>query len=165
MREIKALPITLERFAKFGQFYPMAEPEGYAMCGELFRFYPDRLTADDTHRIGYSPILVRRPEEMQITRLERHTTTWEMLLPLTDDMILHCTPVSWDGPLTELTEAFVVPKFTLVKLNAGVWHLAPLPVSEGELRAIVVLPECTYVNDCQVVDLEPKQYVRITNIK
>lgn len=162
MKEIKATPITLETFAKFGQFYPMAAPEGYALCGELFQFYPDRLTADDTHRIGYSPIVVKRPKEMQITRLERHSTTWEMLLPLTDDMVLHCTPASAEGPLTELMEAFVVPRFTLVKLNAGVWHLAPLPVSEDELRAVVVLPECTYLNDCLVVDLAPEQQVRIT---
>lgn len=161
MREIKAVPITLERFAKFGQFYPMAEPEGYAMEGELFRFYPDRLTADAWHRVGYSPITVRRPEEILITRMERHTTTWEMLLPLTDDMILHCTPPSGDRPRTELTEAFLVPRHMLVKLNAGVWHLAPLPAKEKELSAMVILPECTYVNDCLAVDLKPEQQLRI----
>lgn len=161
MREITAVPITLEKFAKFGQFYSMEKPEGYPFRGELFEFYPDRLTADDTHRIGYSPIQVRKPEKMIISKVERHTTTWEMLMPLNDDMILHCTPASADGPQTELTEAFIVPKHTLVKMNSGVWHLCPLPAHEKQLTAMVILPECTYANDCLVVDLKPEEQLKI----
>ena len=31
---------------------------------------------------------------MVITQQEYHTTTWEMILPLDDDMIIHCAPAS-----------------------------------------------------------------------
>ena len=161
MNTIKAIPISNEAFAPFGQFYQMDAPQGYALCGELHRFFPDRLVADSLHRVGYSPILVKKPEKMVITQQENHTTTWEMLLPLDDDMIIHVSPASAGTPATEYAQAFIVPKNTLVKLNAAVWHLAPLPVSKEQLTAIVILPECTYANDCTVVDLKPEQQFEI----
>lgn len=161
MKTIKAIPITIEAFASFGQFYHIDEPKGYALCGELHRFFPDRLVADSQHRVGYSPILVKKPEKMVVTQQEYHTTTWEMLMPLDDDMILHVAPASAGVPVTELAQAFIVPKFTLVKLNAAVWHLAPLPANKEQLTAMVILPECTYANDCTVVDLTPEQQFEI----
>lgn len=161
MRTVTVQPLTLEAFAPFGQFYSMEQPQGYALCGELHRFFPDRLTADSQHRVGYSPILVKKPEKMVITQQEYHTTTWEMILPLNDDIILHVAPASGGTPVTELAKAFLVPKHTLVKLNASVWHLAPLPANVDELAAMIVLPECTYANDCTVVDLTPEQQFEI----
>lgn len=161
MRTISVEALTHEAFAPFGQFYKMEQPEGYALCGELHRFFPDRLSADSTHRLGFSPILVKKPERMVITQQEYHTTTWEIILPMNDDMILHCAPASAGTPVTELAKAFLVPKHTLVKLNAAIWHLAPLPANEAELAAMIVLPECTYANDCTVVDLTPEQQFEI----
>lgn len=161
MRTISVEALTHEAFAPFGQFYKMEQPEGYALCGALHRFFPDRLSADSSHRLGFSPILVKKPERMVITQQEYHTTTWEIILPMNDDMILHCAPASAGTPVTELAKAFLVPKHTLVKLNAAIWHLAPLPANEPELAAMIVLPECTYANDCTVVDLPPEQQFEI----
>lgn len=161
MKTVHAALLTHEAFAPFGQFYTMDNPQGHALCGELHCFYPDRLTADSEHRVGYSPITVRRPERMIITQQEYHTTTWEMIFPLDDDMILHVAPASGGTPVTELVQAFVVPKHTLVKLNAAIWHLAPLPASRDQLMAMIILPECTYANDCTVVDLSPEQQFEI----
>ena len=161
MKTIKAVPITHESFAAFGQFYTMDAPQGYPLCGELHKFFPDRLVADSQHRIGFSPLLVNKPERMIVTQQENHTTTWEMLMALNDDMILHLSPACAGTPPTEYAQAFIVPKNTLVKLNAAVWHLAPLPVSKEQLSAIVILPECTYANDCLVVDLAPEQQFEV----
>ena len=161
MRQVKVEALTHGAFAPFGQFYTMEQPEGYALCGELHQFFPDRLTADSNHRIGYSPILVKKPERMVITQQEYHTTTWEMILPMDDDMILHVAPASAGAPVTHLAKAFLVPKHTLVKMNAAIWHLAPLPANNDELTSIIVLPECTYANDCKVVDLTPEQQFEV----
>ena len=161
MRQIKAVPISYENFAPFGQFYTMEQPQGHALCGELHQFFPDRLNADCNHRVGYSPILVKKPEKMVITQQEYHTTTWEMIMPLNDDMILHVAPASAGVPVTEQAMAFIVPKHTLVKMNAAIWHLAPLPASAEQLSAMIILPECTYANDCTVVDLTPEQQFEI----
>ena len=161
MRQIKVEALTNEAFAPFGQFYPMEQPQGYALCGELHQFFSDRLTADCNHRVGYSPILVKKPEKMVITQQEYHTTTWEMILPMDDDMILHVAPASAGTPVTHLAKAFLVPKHTLIKMNAAIWHLAPLPANKDQLTAMIILPECTYANDCTVVDLAQEQQFEI----
>lgn len=161
MNTIKVKALTHEAFAPYGQFYAIDKPQGYALCGEVHKFFPDRLVADSTHRIGCSSILVKKPERMIIKQQEYHTTTWEMILPLNDDMIIHVAPPSAGTPVPELTEAFLIPKGTLVKMNSAVWHLAPLPANSDELIAMIMLPECTYANDCTVVDLEPEQYFEI----
>ena len=159
MKQIKLQAITHEAFAPFGQFYSMSEPDGYALCGELHRFFPDRMTIDCQSRVGYSPIVVKRPDRMIITQQEYHTRTWEMILPLNDDMIIHCAPASAGKVVTDHAKAFLVPKNTLVKLNAAIWHLAPLPATADALTAMIILPECTYCNDCTVVDLaEDEQF-------
>ena len=161
MRQIKVEQLTHEAFAPFGQFYAMEQPEGYALCGEIHQFFPDRLTADSNHRVGYSPILVKKPARMVITQQEYHTTTWEMILPMDDDMILHVAPASAGTPVTHLAKAFLVPKHTLVKMNAAIWHLAPLPANKEQLTAMIILPECTYANDCTVVDLAADEQFEI----
>ena len=161
MRKVKGQPLTHEAFAPFGQFYAMEQPQGYALCGEIHQFFPDRVTADSNHRVGYSPILVRKPEKMIITQQEYHTTTWEMILPMNDDMILHVAPASAGTPVGDLAQAFLVSKHTLVKMNAAIWHLAPLPATQEQLAAMIILPECTYANDCTVVDLAEDQQFEI----
>lgn len=161
MKIIKAQPITHEDFAPFGQFYTMGKPDGYALCGEIHKFFPDRVVADSNTRIGFSPIIVKKPEKMIITQQEYHTTTWEMILPLDDDMILHCAPASAGTVVTDHAKAFIVPKNTLIKMNSAIWHLAPLPANNDSLTAMIILPECTYANDCTVVDLSEDQQFEI----
>ncbi len=153
MKTTKAMPITHENFAPFGQVYNIGNPDGYALCGEIHKFFPDRITADSNHRLGFSTIVVKKPEKMVITQQEYHTTTWEMIMPLDDDMIIHCAPASAGIPVTDCVKAFIVPKNTIIKMNAAIWHLAPLPKNNDKLTALIVLPECTYANDCTVVDL------------
>ena len=161
MRTVKVEALTHEACAPFGQFYTMDAPQGYALCGEIHQFFPDRMAADCQHRVGYSPILVNKPEKMIITQQEYHTTTWEMILPMNDDMIVHVAPASAGAPVGHLSRAFLVPKHTLVKLNAAIWHLAPLPANAEQLAAMIILPECTYANDCTVVDLPEDQIFEI----
>ncbi len=160
MKKFKAKKITVQDFAPYGQVYNMSEPQGYALQGEIHRFFPDRLTSSSVTELGFSPILVKKPDEMKITAVEYHNTTPEIILPLNDDMIIHVAPASAGTPVTDLTEAFIVPKNTLVKINTAIWHLAPLPVNAQELCAMIVLPVCTYANDCTVVDLkEDEQFL------
>lgn len=161
MKTVKAAGITREEFAPFGTFYDMLCPSGYALEGEIHKFYPDRLSESCGTRVGYSPITVRKEGKMVITACEYHTTTPEMILPLNDDMIIHTAPASGGTPVTEWVKAFIVPKGTMVKINTAIWHLAPLPVHEEELHAMIVLPECTYANDCTVVDLKEEEQFEI----
>jgi ureidoglycolate lyase len=161
MKTVRISPLTEKNFAPFGCFYAMETPDGFALQGALHRFFPDRLLASCGGNVGFSPILVKKPAEMVITQAEYHTTTWEAILPLNDDMILHVAPPSGGEYPAGWTKAFLVPKHTLVRMNAGVWHLCPLPAHAEELAAMIVLPECTYANDCTVVDLPADAQFRI----
>ena len=77
-----------------------------------------------------------------------------------DDVILHVAPASKE-PVPQLTEAFLVPKGTAVRLNPGVWHLAALPVNLDVAHVLIVLPERTYHNDCIVVDYAEEDWTEI----
>ena len=74
----------------------------------------------------------------------------------------HVAPASGGTPVPELAKAFIVPKGCMVKINAAIWHLCPLPLNNDELHAMIILPECTYANDCTVVDFEEKDWFKIT---
>ena len=161
MKQIKVQPLTRDEFAPFGEFYTMTSPDGYPLCGAIHKFYPDRLTTTCQGRLAFSPLVVKKPEKMIITQQEYHTSTEELLMPLDDDMILHVAPPSAGTPVPAYTKAFLVPKHTVVKMNACIWHLAPLPANVDELYAMVVLPECTYINDCTVVDLKEDEQFKI----
>ncbi len=160
MRTIKLEKLTKEAFAPFGEYCTFTNPDGYALKGALHRFFPDRVIINFGKNAGFSPLLVKKPEVMKITQAEYHTTTAEVLVPLNDDMILHVAPPSGGKPVPEYTKAFLVPKNTVIKMNACVWHLAPLPANVDELCVMVVLPECTYMNDCVVVDFnQDEQFI------
>lgn len=63
--------------------------------------------------------------------------------------------------MPELVKVFLVPRNTAVKMNAAIWHLAPLPANADQLAAMIILPECTYANDCTVVDLKPEEQFEV----
>ena len=160
MREIKATRITAADFAPYGMFCSMTEPEGYALQGEIHSFYPDRIFGSCVGSLGFSPIAVKKDDRV-IKAAEYHTTTWEGIVALDDDMLIHVAPASGGTPVPELAKAFIVPKGTMVKLNAAIWHLCPMPVHNDVLHAMIILPECTYANDCTVVDFEEKDWFQI----
>ncbi len=135
--------------------------EGYGLGGGFFTFYPDRIAVSSEKRIGFSTLKVSKPEKYIVEELEYHKTTWEMFMPLNDDAVLHVAPKSGGDVVTELTEAFIVPKGTMVKLDAAVWHLAAMPVNVEELQSLIVLPEGTYMNDCTKVALNDEQKFEI----
>ena len=161
MKKVKVQPLTREAFSQFGEFYDMVNPDGYALTGAIHKFFPDRMTSCCQGRLAFSPLVVNKPQKMIITQQEYHTTTEELILPLNDDMIIHVAPASGGKVVTDLAKAFLVPKNTLVKLKTAIWHLAPLPAAKEQLTALIILPECTYANDCLVVDLSPEEQFEI----
>ena len=131
MREVKAVKINAADFAPYGTFCSMTEPEGYPLEGEIHKFYPDRISGTCVGTMAFSPIEVRKDE--RIVKM----------------------------PVPELAKAFLVPKGCMVKINAAIWHLCPLPANNEVLHAMIVLPECTYANDCTVVEFEEKDWFKI----
>ena len=158
MKTIKAKPITVENFCYYGQFTSLLDPSGYS----LGDFYHDRVRMNmaGNMNLAFSPLVVHKSEPRIVSQAEYHNTTQEGILCLDDDVILHVAPPSKE-PVPELTEAFIVPKGTLVCLNLGVWHLSAMPVNLETAHVLIVLPERIYLNDCIVVDYPPEKQVMI----
>lgn len=158
MNKIKARPITTESFAPYGSFISILKPAG----NHLGDFYHDQviLPVSGSMPIAFSPLVIQKPEKMIVTAAEYHNTTGEGIVVMDDDAVIHVAPPS-NQPIPELTEAFIVPKGTLVKLNTGVWHMGAIPVHESELHVLIILPERIYKNDCTVVEYDPKQQFEI----
>lgn len=158
MKQITAKPITAENFKEFGSFTDLLNPEG----SSLGDFYQDRLKmhSSGAMQMAFSPLLVHKPEKMMVTTAEYHNYTQEGILCLDDDVIVHVAPAGKD-PVPELTEAFLVPKGTMVLLNTGVWHLSAIPVNLELAHVLIVLPERTYHNDCIVVEYPEEKWVEI----
>lgn len=160
MRNIKAEKLTIESFAPFGSFSSITEPTGYSLNGEIHKFYPDRVTGTMVGTMAFSPIAVVK-NDLVIKQVEYHTSTWEGLIPIDDDCVIHVSPASGAYPDVDYTKAFIIPKGTFVKINAAIWHLAPCPVNADVLHAMIVLPECTYARDCPVIDLKDEDIFKI----
>ena len=158
MRQIKAQKLTHEAFSKYGTFYDLVNPTGYSL-GEFFH---DRLLypVSGDVPVAFSSLEMNKPEKLIVNAAEFHNYTGEILLPLDDDVAIHVAPPSKEA-VPELTEAFVVPKGTVVKLNTGVWHLAPLPLNNKKAHILIVLPERVYANDCTVVDYSEEDQMEI----
>jgi len=158
MRIIKAVPMTKENFDTYGSFASILNPAGH----HLGSFYPDQvlLPVSGDMPIAFSPLVCEKPEKMIVTTAEFHNTTGEGILVLDDDVVLHVAPPSKD-PVPELTEAFIVPQGTMVKLNTGVWHYSVLPIHKEKANVLIVLPERIYFNDCTVVEYAKKDQIEI----
>lgn len=105
MREVKAVKINAADFAPYGTFCNMTEPEGYPLSGEIHKFYPDRISGTCVGSMAFSPIAVRKDERV-VKMAEYHTTTWEGIVALDDDMIIHVAPASGRYTCTGTDESF-----------------------------------------------------------
>lgn len=158
MRRIIAKPITVEGFAPYGSFTSVLNPLG----NHLGDFYNDQvlLPVSGGMSIAFSPLIMHKTSKMIISAAEYHNTTGEGILLLDDEAVIHVAPPSKD-PVPELTEAFIVPKGTIVKLNVGVWHMGALPINNELLHLLIVLPERIYANDCTVVEYASEDQIEI----
>jgi ureidoglycolate lyase len=162
MRKIKAVPITNENFRPYGTFASFLNPAGNCFPGDA-TFYPDQveLNIQGGKPVTFSPLTVKKAEKMIVDKAEYHNFTGEGVCVIDDDAVLHVAPPSNCVIVPEKTEAFIVPKGTLVKLNTGVWHLAALPVHNDLLHVMIILPERVYANDCIVCEYPEDQWVEI----
>ncbi|NLD58063.1 MAG: ureidoglycolate hydrolase [Clostridiales bacterium] len=158
MRKIRAQKLMREAFAPYGSYASITEPEGFHM-GD---FYNDKLLmpVSGALPVAFSPLVFHRAEPMPVQAAEYHNTTGEGILAMDDDVVIHVAPPSGD-PVPELTEAFVVPKGTMVHLNLGMWHYGGWCLNREEVHVLIVLPQRIYKNDCTVVHYAEEEWTEI----
>lgn len=158
MRQIKAQPLSAEAFAPYGTFCSITEPKGFHM-GDFYRDQV-KMHVSGSQNVAFSPLMMYKADVMAVKLAEYHNTTGEGIIAMDDDLVIHVAPASPEA-VPELTEAFIVPKGTMVCLHVGTWHCGGYCLNKNEAHALIVLPERTYKNDCVVVNYEEKDWMQI----
>lgn len=155
MKTVKIQKLTAEAFAPFGTFADVLNPSTPSLGSNVHTFYRDasRYYAESSLPLGFSPLVVKE-QGLTVTGAEYHNLSCEGMMPVNDDAIVHVSPANGGQYDASQTQAFLVPKGTIVTLYPGVFHLLPLPRNEKELHCLIVLPERAYVNDFYGVDLD-----------
>ena len=156
MRTVQAKELSTDAFLPFGFYASMIDPESQKIGAVPVEFYRDMVQQDlgGASIASFSTCRVE-PREMVIDVTEYHSAAGEGILPLDNDVLIHVAPASPPGadvPLEEI-EVFRIPRGTMVVLRPGVWHHAPLTTNGAPANVLIVLPERTYANDCEVVEL------------
>jgi len=161
MRTAKVEKLTREAFAPFGFFADMLKPRGDKLGKPPIEFFRDMVQLDLGGKSVASLSVCRvktRPPVVDVA--EYHTHCGEGILPLDNDVLIHVAPATpTDEPPASKMRIFRVPRGTLVVLRPGVWHHAPFAVGRKEANVLIVLPERTYANDCEVAEIPESKRV------
>ncbi|MGX8700439.1 ureidoglycolate lyase [Caproiciproducens sp.] len=163
MRKIKVQELSVAAFAPFGSYVSVTDPKTNNLGEGPCTFYRDPVSmhVSPSMELTFSILKVQKPEKIIVKASEYHNFTAEAWMPVNDDAILYVAPASNLKPVPEETVAFYVPQGTLVKMNTGVWHYAPVPVHKEFVNHLIVLPERTYANDCHEVQYDEADWIEI----
>lgn len=163
MRKVKAQELS-EKFSLYGRWARMVDPDAFHFGAPPIEFYRDLLplNAGGAPVVSFSICRVEK-RALVVDVTEYHTACGEGILPLDADVLVHVMPAGpREAPPLGLLEVFRVPRGTMVALNPGVWHHAPLAVGAESASVLIVLPERTYANDCTVYTIPENDRVAVT---
>jgi ureidoglycolate lyase len=163
MSSVHSQDLSLEAFQRYGTFTKMIDNPSRP-AGRPVIFTPDmiQMQLGGTSTASFSICRVE-PRELVIGFNEYHNQTCEGILPLDGDVLIHVAPASPPSmPFQkDRLEVFRVPKGTMVVLRPGVWHGAPYAAGDEAVNVLIVLPERTYANDCEIIRLSEDEQVEI----
>lgn len=119
MKEIKAIPITKDNFAKFGRYYNLYEET--KMFSEDFELYMfPHAFIDEPVNLGMTMV---KCGDFNSISMERHVLTEEVLFCGDAEMVL--TVADSDSeyvPQSADVEAFIMKPGDVAVLGLGIWH-------------------------------------------
>lgn len=166
MREVKIEQLSLEAYKPFGTFANLINPADEKFGAPPVEFFRDQLQLDVRGDVSFSYSCCRvQKRENVIDILEYHTACGEVVLPLDQDILLQVGPATASIEVVPLDKmrVFYVPKGTAITIKPGVWHWGPFATTDEPANILINLPERTYANDCEVVELEENDYIKIIN--
>ena len=152
IRQIPVQPLTQEAFAPYGTVIDLPEkPENYELrSSDRFDFFPKLCTYQcdsGIFQIGVST-LYQRP--YRTVNMERHYHTQELMVPLTNPIIIVFSKNKGLDPQEEPdineAEAFLINTRQGVVVDTGVWHWTPIPGSSAALPRTPPQMTWMYIN-------------------
>jgi len=163
VRTAKIRELTLEEFLPYGAYANLIDPTSEKLGSPPIEFFRD-MVQQDLGTVGSASFSTCRVEkrEMVVNVTEYHTQTAEGILPIDNDVLIHVAPATpSDGRVpADKIVVFRIPKGTMVVIRPGVWHHAPFTANNTPANVLIVLPERTYANDCEVFQLEEDDRIR-----
>jgi len=133
MHKVKVEELTKEAFAPYGIVVEM--PEGAKKESAVEDLWPGLVKWELDHETLEIAHGVCKKRPLVVEGLERHNTTYELLVPIKSDLIV---PVASEDdrenkdaqPLARNVRGFLVKVGQAVFYDKGVWHLSPYPVED-----------------------------------
>ena len=164
MRTAQIRELTVDAFLPYGVYANLIDPTSEKLGTPPIEFFRDMVQQGlgTVSSASFSTCRVEK-REMVVDVTEHHTHTSEGILPIDNDVLIHVAPATpSEGRVpTDKISVFRIPKGTMVVIRPGVWHHAPFTVNDTPANVLIVLPERTYANDCQVFHLEETDRLRI----
>ena len=161
----KAHKMTMENFKKYGAYSDIINPSGAKLGAGGIEFYRDLLQDDNQGTASYSVCRVK-PREFIASVAECHNYANESLMPIDGDVYMHVGAATKSDDIDPNDfEIFFIPKGTMVVLRRGVWHHAVFPAGDSTVNALIILPERTYKNDCNVIRLSENKSISFEGIE
>lgn len=151
--KIKAKHITPENFAKFGKVVtaptkpPTSQASDYKFWSDIASYHIDGETEIGLCTVYQQPV-------MEISGVERHLRTPEILIPIDAPFIL---PLLLEGQPESAVEAFQVNLGEAVVIGKAVWHGACLPVGKKESTYFVIFRKNTPHEDVAKKNIQKVQ--------
>jgi ureidoglycolate hydrolase len=149
--KIKSVHVTPDNFKRFGKVVSFPQGEPTSMAAD-YKFWSDiaHYKINGNTEIGICTVY-KQPKN-EISGMERHMLTPEILIPIDGPFIL---PVLLEGRKEEMTEAFRVDVGEAVITNASVWHGACLPIDKNESSYFVIFRRNTPAEDVEKKNISP----------
>ncbi len=163
MRTVNVEDLEPSRFAPFGQYANLTQPEGLHLGGTPIAFFRDFLPLELGGKSPVFSVCRVQPRVAVIDVMEHHSFTGEGILPLDGDVLVQvapATPRDAGFPFAEI-RVFRVPRGTMLCIRPGVWHHAPFTLNGETVNVMIVLPERTYANDCPVMGFSEEDRIQI----
>ena len=164
MTTIQAEQLTRENFQNFGSYQNLLDISDRLEKWEDGEsgFFPDlvQLNFGGGNPACASVCRVLKQDGAVIDFTEFHKYTAEGILPLDGDCVIYVGK-NYHGVTSAKLLAFRVPKGTFVSLRAGVLHGKQIVFDQEAVHVLILLPEHTYENDCEIIRFSEEDYVQV----
>ncbi len=163
MKILRINGLSPEQFKKYGEYHQMLNPDAERLGPPPVEFYRDICSANLNGACPSFSVTRLTKRALIAEKFEYHNNTAEAFLPLDGDIIVHLAPAGRTGQVPyDKIEAFRIPKGTMAVIKPGVWHAAPFAEDKETVHVLVVLPERTYENDCNVMAFPEEEKLQLT---
>ncbi|MCQ2380215.1 MAG: hypothetical protein MJ025_04760 [Victivallaceae bacterium] len=165
MKNIKVQELSVEKFARYGSYARLVNPDSDATGPKdaAIVFYRDMVKQE---LFGENPAfstLMVKPRPNVIEFGEYHDNTCEVGMPLDGDIIAWFAPADCSEKVpVDKMEAFRIPQGTVFMIRPGVWHHAPFCVGSKPVSIMIVLPERCYCKDCKCIPIPKAEQRKVT---